>query len=174
MKNYIALLRGINVGGHKKIAMATLREVLAQSGLENVKTYIQSGNVSFQSSNTDSSALENNINKAILDGFGFEVPVFVRTKSEIKTILDDCPFNEEKKVASYFIVLNERPEQSLITETTQLIFPNEEFIITKNCIYIFYALGAGKAKLGVNWFEKKLKVKATARNYKTMVKLLSL
>ncbi len=174
MKVYIALLRGINVGGHKKVPMAELREVLTTSGLENVKTYIQSGNIIFQSSQEDKGKLEVLIHKAIMTRFGFDVPILVRSKEEVKAILDDCPFSEEKKVVSYFIMLSETPEKNLIDETAKQIFPNEEFVITNNCIYIFYALGAGKAKLGINWFEKKLKVKATARNYRTMAKLIEM
>ncbi len=174
MKVYIALLRGINVGGHKKVPMAELREVLTTSGLENVQTYIQSGNVIFQSSEENKVKLEAIINKAINAHFGFNVPVLVRSKEEIKAILDDCPFPEEKKVVSYFIMLSETPKKDLIDETSKQILPNEEFVITNNCVYIFYALGAGKAKLGINWFEKKLKVKATARNYRTMAKLIDM
>ncbi len=174
MKVYIALLRGINVGGHKKVPMAELREVLTTSELENVQTYIQSGNVIFQSSEENKVKLEAIINKAINAHFGFDVPVLVRSKEEIKAILDDCPFPEEKKVVSYFIMLSETPKKDLIDETSKQILPNEEFVITNNCVYIFYALGAGKAKLGINWFEKKLKVKATARNYRTMAKLIDM
>jgi len=174
MKTYIALLRGINVGGHKKVPMAELRALLTKSGLEDVQTYIQSGNVIFQSSEADKGKLEISIHNSIKHHFDFDVPVLVRSKEEIETILDACPFPEEKKIASYFIMLSEAPEKNLIEEISKEILKGEEFIITKNCIYIFYALGAGKAKLGVNWFEKKLKVKATARNYRTMVKLLSL
>ena len=174
MKTYIALLRGINVGGHKKVPMAELRGLLTKSGLKNVLTYIQSGNVIFQSSEANKGKLKAIINKTITARFGFDIPVLVKSKEEIKAILDNCPFPEEKKGVSYFIMLSEIPEKDLIDETSKQIFPEEEFIITKNCIYIFYALGAGKAKLGVNWFEKKLKVKATARNYRTMAKLLEM
>jgi len=174
MKTYIALLRGINVGGHKKVPMAELRELLTKSGLVNVKTYIQSGNVIFQSSEEDKVKLGAIIHEAIISHFGFNVPILVSCKDEIKAILDNCPFPEEKEVESYFILLSEIPEKDLIDEISQQAFSNEEFIITNSCVYIFYTLGAGKAKLGINWFEKKLKVKATARNYRTMVKLLSL
>ena len=174
MKIYIALLRGINVGGHKKVPMAELRELLNKSGLENVKTYIQSGNVIFQSSEENKDNLEALIHKVILDHFGFDVPILIRTKDEIEIILDNCPFPEEKKIESYYIMLSEAPDKNLANETSQQKFANEEFSITNNGVYIFYTLGAGKAKLGINWFEKKLKVKATARNYRTMVKLLSL
>lgn len=174
MKTYIALLRGINVGGHKKVPMAELRELLTKSGLENIKTYIQSGNVIFQSQENDIKVLEHKIQNAILIHFGFEVSILVRTNNDIESIFNNCPFSEEKKVSSYFIILNEAPEKDLLDVISKQTTPNEEFSINKNCVYIFYALGAGKAKLGVNWFERKLKITATARNYKTMVKLLSL
>ena len=154
--------------------MAELRELLTKSGLENVKTYIQSGNVIFQNDEKDSKVLENKIQKAIMTQFGFEVPIFVRSKNEIEAILNDCPFSEDKKVSSYFIILSETPEKGFMDEISKQTSPNEEFVIAKNCVYIFYSLGAGKAKSGVNWFERKLKITATARNYKTMVKLLSL
>lgn len=171
---YIALLRGINVGGHKKVPMAELRDLLTKSGLENVKTYIQSGNVIFQSAEENRSKIERHIKDAISNYFGFEVAILVTTKDDIDVILKACPFSEEKKIASYFILLSEPPKTSLVNVIAKEQLPNEEFIITNNCVYIYYALGAGKAKLGVNWFEKKLKVKATARNYRTMLKLLSL
>ncbi len=174
MNIYIALLRGINVGGHKKVPMAELREVLTNSGLKNVQTYIQSGNVIFQSSEENIDKLEAVINRTINTHFGFDIPVLVKSKEEIKAVLEDCPFPEKKKITSYFIMLSETPEKDFIDEISKQIFPNEEFVITKNCVYIFYTLGAGKAKLGINWFEKKLKVKATARNYRTMAKLINL
>lgn len=98
----------------------------------------------------------------------------MRTKDEIESILTSCPFPEEKKIGSYFILLNQAPEKGLVDETLKKTFPNEEFIITNNCVYIFYTLGAGKAKLGINWFEKKLKVKAIGRNYRTMAKLIEM
>ena len=78
MNTYIALLKGINVGGHKKVPMADLRELLSKSGFENVQTYIQSGNVILQSNNSDISKIESDIEKSIEDYFGFEVSVLVK------------------------------------------------------------------------------------------------
>ena len=174
MKTYIALLRGINVGGHKKVPMAELRELLTKSGLEKVQTYIQSGNVIFQSVEVNKNKLEAVIHNAITSHFGFEVPVLVRTREDIKTIFDDSPFLEEKKVNSYFTMLSEIPEKDLVDEASQKTYPNEEFVILKDCIYFFSAIGYGNAKFNLNFFERKLKINATSRNYKTMVKLLSL
>jgi uncharacterized protein (DUF1697 family) len=174
LKIYIALLRGINVGGHKKVPMADLRSLLTKSGLENVQTYIQSGNIIFQSSDEDIKALEDSIQKSILNQFGFKVPVLLRTRGDLQKIFDNCPFSEDKKVDSYFTMLSEAPDKDLIAEASQKTYPDEEYVTLNDCIYFYCANGYGKAKFNLNFFERKLKVNATSRNYKTMVKLLSL
>lgn len=174
MIKYIALLRGVNVSGQKKIPMAELREILTKIGLENVLTYIQSGNVIFQSLETDQSTLELKIHNAIKSYFGFEVPVLVLSPSELKKIFDSSPFPKEKKENSYFMMLYSKADKDLVDNISELSYPNEEFKITDKAVYFYCSVGYGKAKLGNNFFERKLKVTATARNYKTMVKLLSL
>lgn len=173
MKTYIALLRGVNVSGHKKILMADLRTLLEKSGLENVKTYIQSGNVIFTSLEKKETVSDIIFN-IILKQYGWEVPVLVLTSTELKSVLNNCPLLEEKKEKSYFILLKSKPSTETVIESSKLSSPKEEFVITNSCIYIYYDLGAGKGKLGINFFERKLKVKATARNYRTMKKLLEL
>ena len=174
MITYIALLRGINVGGHKKVPMATLRDLLTTSGLENVKTYIQSGNVIFQSKIKDSKVLEYSIQKIILENFGFKIPILISTREELKIIFDNCPFSEDKKTQSYFIMLDAIPSKKLVEAASEKTYPDDQYKILNDCIYLFCAKGYGKAKFNLNVFENKLNVNATARNYKTMVKLLSL
>ncbi|MCF7567171.1 DUF1697 domain-containing protein [Sabulilitoribacter arenilitoris] len=174
MHTYIALLKGINVGGHKKVPMAELRELLTKSGFKNVKTYIQSGNVVFQSSETNLQNLENNIQKSIFDKFGFEVYVMVRTRADLQRIFNDSPFSEEKKVKSYFSMLHKTPESELVKAASEKIYDGEEYYIINDCIYFYCEKGYGKAKFNMNFFERKLKTIGTARNYNTMVKLLSL
>jgi len=174
MKTYIALLKGINVGGHKKVPMADLRELLTKSGFENVQTYIQSGNVILQSSKSDISVIEKNIQESIMDHFGFEVSVLVKTRSDLKRIFEDSPFSEEEKKASYFIMLHNTAEDDLVKVASEKVYEGEEYKILKDCIYFFCEKGFGQAKFNANFFERKLKTFATARNYNTMVKLLSL
>lgn len=174
MKTYIALLKGINVGGHKKIPMAELRELLTKSGFENVQTYIQSGNVVFQSSKGDILAIEKKIQKDILDYFGFEVSVLVMTPLELKRIFDTSPFSEEKKKASYFMMLHDTPTDNLVKIASEKVYEGEAYKIIKNCIYYFCDKGLGQSKFDANFFERQLKTFTTARNYNTMVKLLSL
>lgn len=174
MTKYIVLLRGINVSGQKRIPMADLRGLLAKSGLEKVQTYIQSGNVIFESPEIEKKNLETLIHEAILTYFGFDVPVLVLKPEELKRIFDNCPFTQEKKEHSYFTMLFSSPEKELVREASKMTYPHEEFVITNDCIYFYCSIGYGKAKYNNNFFERKLKVTATARNYKTVVKLLSL
>jgi len=174
MKTYIALLRGINVGGHKKISMAELRELLSKVGLKDVQTYIQSGNVVFKSSEGNKEKLKLKIHNAIKKHFGFEVPVLVKTPERLQQIFDECPFPEEKKVNSYFTALYTIPDNNLVEGVSQISYPNEEFVITESCIYYFCSVGYGNAKFNSNFFERKLKTTATARNYRTMVKLIAM
>lgn len=174
MKTYVALLRGINVGGHKKVPMAELRDLLTKSGFANVQTYIQSGNVVFQSSRAVVSEIENSIQKAILDKFGFEVSVIVKTNKQLEVIFEASPFSEKKIDQSYFILLSKIPESNLLKEVAELSFENEEIIIKSDCLYFYTSKGYGNTKFNMKTYERKLKVSGTARNYNTMVKLLSL
>lgn len=173
MKTYIALLKGINVGGHKKVPMAELRDLLTNAGFQNVQTYIQSGNAIFQASEK-ASELETKIENLISIQFGFEVSVIIKSNKELQSILDASPFSKEKKEKSYFILLNGIPESNLVEEVDQLIYENEEIIIKNDCLYFYCSTGFGKTKFNMNSYERKLNVTGTARNYNTMVKLLSL
>lgn len=174
MKTYIVLLKGINVGGHKKVPMAELREQMSKSGFEQVQTYIQSGNVILKSSEKSTLIIEKTIKNVILNHFGFEVYVLVMTRFDLKRIFDNCPFSEGKKKASYFMMLHDAPNEASIKVASEKIYEGEEFVIINDCIYFFCAKGYGQAKFNVNFFERKLETFATARNYNTMVKLLSL
>ena len=174
MQTYIALLRGINVGGHRKVPMAELRELFVKSGMKNVKSYIQSGNVVFQSSNKDSEVLETTIKKNILDKFGYDVPVLVKTKEDLAIIYNNCPFIDAEKTESYFVFLSAIPDKILVEEASQKTYPDDVYVILNDCIYLFCSKGYGLTKFNLSYFEKKLNINATARNYKTMVKLLAL
>jgi len=174
LKTYIALLRGINVGGHKKVPMAELRELLTKSGLENVSTYIQTGNIFFQTSEKSILNIEAIIQKAIIDHFGFEVSVLVKTREDLKRIFNACPFSEEKKKRSYFTILHSIPNAELVKVASEKVYEGEEYQIINDCIYYFCEKGYGKAKFNMNLFQRKLKTKATARNYRTMAKLLEM
>lgn len=174
MIKYVALLKGVNVGGHKKVPMADLRELLAASGFADVKTYIQSGNVILKSSKTNLQNLEVKIQELILKKFGFEVSVLVKTQQSLQRIFDDCPFDQEKKVKSYFTFLQMTPDDELVKIASAKVYEGEAYKIINDCIYFYCEKGYGKAKFNINYFERQLKTIATARNYNTMAKLLSM
>jgi len=174
MKTYIAFLRGINVGGKKKVLMAELRDLLTDFGLKNVKTYIQSGNIIFNSEDKETIKLEEEISNIIQLHFGFDVPVLVKTYQELEQIFYACPFSEEKKQKSYFSLLYSVPNEAIQDDISKMDYQNDLVEITQKCVYLYPALGYGKSKYNNNFFERKLKVTATARNYKTLVKLLEL
>ncbi len=172
MQTHIALLRGINVGGHKKLKMADLKLLFEDLGFQDVVTYIQSGNVVFSAKETD--GLAERISKEIEKRFGWQVPVLVKTAAAVAKILADCPFNKEKKADAYFMLLATQPQKKLMEAVSEISYPNEEFVLSPECVYIHYGNGAGNAKLNNNFFEKKLNVAATTRNYRTLVKLVEL
>lgn len=177
MKTYIALLRGINVSGHKKIRMVDLRLMMENLGFENVQTYIQSGNVIFKSGEPKSEKLEDQVKTGIADAFGFDVPVLVKKRAEIEQILQDSPFTKVEDLESnriYYTLLRQEPEKSSIANLNPNDYPNELFHITRNCVYLNCTKGAGKAKLNNNIIERKLGVSATTRNHRTMLKLIEL
>lgn len=174
MKTYIALLRGINVGGHRKVPMADLRELFLKSGFQNVRTYIQSGNVIFKSTELNISKIESLITESILNHFGFNVPSIVKTKEQLQVIFNNCPFSQKQKAQSYFTLLSDIPNKELVIKLNEKVYPNETFYIVNNCIYFYSSVGYAKAKYSNNFFEKYLNLNATARNYKTIVKLLAM
>ena len=177
MKTYILLLRGINVSGHNKIKMADLKNMLENIGLESIKTYIQSGNVVFNSGEEDPSILEQKVHSAIYNEFGFEVPVLILESNCFIAIIDKSPWDENEDFEEnkcYFVLLKNTPKIELIQLLEAEKFSNEVFSITKKCVFLKCNNGYGKAKCNNNFFEGKLKVQATTRNYKTMVKLLGM
>ncbi len=174
MQTYIALLRGINVSGQKKVPMAELRKLFNNLGFEKVSTYIQTGNVLFQTLENNATVLETKIHNAIKSHFGFDVSVIVKTRKELQTVFDASPFPKAIKEKSYFIILDKIPNPKLVQEADKITYENERFVIIKDCLYFHSAAGYGNSKFNMNLFERKLIVIGTARNYNTMVKLLSL
>ena len=177
MKTYIALLRGINVGGQKKMPMVEVRKMMTNIGFKDVQTYIQSGNIIYRSESNSTIEMEGMIQGAIENTFGFDVPVLVKSVNEIQYILTKNPYNNENDLAKnrvYFVLLQDTPDAELVKTFKSMDFPNEKFMVFNTCVYLCCKNGYGKAKLSNNFIERKLKVKATARNYRTMNKLLEL
>lgn len=177
MIKYIALLRGINVSGQKLIKMDALRSSLDKLGYENIQTYIQSGNIVFDSPETDQKNLESQIHNNIEDTFGFDVPVIVRSKEEWTETFSNNPFindRNEEITKLYVTILAEEPKEENFKVLQDFHSGPEEFIKVGLNLYLFYVNGAGKSKLDHNTIERKLKVKGTTRNWKTTTKLMEM
>ncbi len=171
MTLYIALLRGINVGGHKVIKMADLKRVFESIGLKQVKTYIQSGNIVFESEE-DINFLKDRIQSEIKNEFDFDVPVMLRTYGEFINIIKQCPYEvhsllegESVHVAFLANVLSEEESSQLLTFKSEL----EDCYIDEKVAYLFFKNSIRNSKL-MNQFQK-LHTPATVRNWRTVNKL---
>ncbi len=177
MVGYIALLRGINVGGRRKILMADLRDLLAQMGFSNIATYIQSGNIYFQSSIIDKEKLENLIEKAIKTNYEFDVPVIIRTTSEINSIIAENPYIGQEGITNdnlHLIFLKSHPKPEYHKLIPSSNFLPDKFEIIGNNIFIYCEGKVSQSKITNTIFEKKLKVITSTRNWKTVIKLQEL
>jgi uncharacterized protein (DUF1697 family) len=178
MQNYIAILRGINVSGQKKILMEDLRDLLKEMKLQDAKTYIQSGNIVFKSEGKLSNEkLAAKIESGIKKKFGFDVPVIVRSEAEWKKAMASNPFLKDKKAnpeRMYITFLSAAPEKKLADDLRSFSSQPDQFHIAGSEIFLHCPVSYGETKLSNNFFEKKLKVKATTRNWKTVNALLEM
>jgi len=175
MNRKIGILRGINVGGKRKILMADLKSICEKLGLKNVTTYIQSGNLIFNSDKTNSE-LENDLERAITDKYGFDVPVIVRAEIELKNSISNNPFFEKGADIKqlHLTFLKEKPNKENIEKILTFNYEPDKFKIDDKDAFIFCAGKYHESKLTNNFFEKQLKVGATTRNWKTVMKLSEL
>jgi len=174
MPKYIVLLRGINVSGQKKIKMAELREHLAELEYSNVETYIQSGNIILKTDIHEKNEIQKSINYLITDKYGFNVEVFVKTPADLQHVLDNNPFINERNLdieRIYYTFLEKEPDITNVQKLAEYSFPPEEYILDGVNLYFYSPDGYGRAKMNNNFFENKLKVFATTRNWKTVKKL---
>lgn len=175
MAKYISILRGINVGGNRKILMKELKVLFEKLGFAEVETYIQSGNVVFESEKKLSNAdLEVKIQQAITETFGFDVPVIIRAADEWAKSIANNPFWKEEDAdidRLHLTCLKEVPSPELLEKIKLFQFLPDRYEIIGKDVFIFCAAGYGTSKLTNPFFESKLKVQATTRNWKTVMKL---
>ena len=175
MAVYVALLRGINVGGHTKVSMSALRDVFAGLGHDDVTTYLQSGNVVFQAT-AKATALAKQIEKAITTDLGLEVSVLLRTDKELAKVAQANPFLDRAKELTHLHVtfLADKPKASLAAAVETPSGESGEFSIAGREVYLHTPGGYGRSKLTNAYFEKALGVPATSRGWKTVMALVDL
>jgi len=174
MRTYIALLKGINVSGQKLIKMDDLRNSFSSLGFVNTRSYIQSGNIIFET-NFQADTIENMIARKIEHDFGFQVPVLVYSVEKWKQMIDNNPFLGKSEMDISFLhisFLSKSPTNYNIESLNKKKLESEEFHITENAVYLYCPHGYGKTKLNNGFWETQLRVIATTRNWKTATEIL--
>lgn len=170
MKTFISMLRGINLGAKNRIAMPALKNLYETLDLANVVTYVQSGNVVFDSPQADEAQLADALTTVIQQTLGLDVPVLVRDRDCFERLIVGNPFVARDEDATKFHItfLAELPAPAL---TEKLAVPpgcTDEFVLEDRELYLFCPGGYGETKLSNSFFERKLKTIATTRNWKTV------
>lgn len=173
---YVALLRGVNVGGKRKLPMANLVRVFQDAGCTNVRTYIQSGNVVFESPSTTIESVSSSIEKELLRKMGFNVPIVIRTAAELAKVARSNPYlsagSDEKLL--YVIFLANKPTRAQIGSLDPHRSPGDLFQVVGSEIYLHFPNGTARSKLTVDYFDGKLDTISTMRNWRTVLSLIEM
>jgi len=177
MNKYLSILRGINVSGQKIIKMDSLKSLFEIQNFSNVKTYIQSGNIIFCSEINNKIKVEQRVEKIINDKYNFTVPAIILSYNDLQNIITNNPFSQNGNFdfsKLYVTFLKTAPDKSLAKNILNIASSSDQFEFLNNSIYLYCPNGYGKTKFNNNFFENKLNVSATTRNWKTINKLLEI
>ena len=169
-QTFAALLRGINLGGTNKLPMRDLEGLFGSLGHEQVATYIQSGNVVFRSAGSDAKRVAAAIESAVAEQFGLDVRVFLRTHAELEAVRSGCPYDD----AVHVVFLDRAPSSADVKALDPNRSPGDSFDVVGPEIYLNLPTGAGRTKLTLNWFERRLGIAGTQRNWNTLLKLIAM
>jgi uncharacterized protein (DUF1697 family) len=171
MPIYAAMLRGINVGGNKKIKMDKLRSSFEALGLEQVKTYIQSGNVVFKTTKISPLALSRKLEERILGDFGFSVSVISRTADEIGNTIANNPFFNQPGIDPerlHVAFLSQAPVPTALKKLSDLTLAPDRSLCPGKEVYLYFPNGVSGSSLWKHPLDRVLSVEATMRNWKTV------
>jgi uncharacterized protein (DUF1697 family) len=174
MPTYVALLRGINVGGRNLVAMSDLRELFETLGFAGAKSLLQSGNVVFKSDRLTGAKLEKLLERETAARLGVAAGFVVRSAAEIQQVVVDNPFPKEAKVDPGHLVvmfLKAAPEPEKVRALQAAIKGPEYMRCNGNHLHVVYPDGIGRSKLTSNLIEQKLGTRGTGRNWNTVLKL---
>lgn len=175
-RTYIVLLRGVMPSGKNRIPkMSLLREVLEEGGFEEVRTYIQSGNIVLRSALSPEETGEK-VSSLIRENIGADLSVVVKTAEEIRQVLEGNPFVAEKydMARLFFTLFNDTLDRAKAQELADQDFGEEEFAYTDHAMYMYLPRDASRSKLSNNFLERKLKITTTTRNLNTLKRLLKM
>ena len=173
MTTYAGFLRGIYVGGHKKVPVGELRQLMADLGWSDVRTYLQSGNAVFT---TGESAPGPRLERALADHFGFEVRCLVRTAAELRAVADACPYPAAELDPAKLLVLflEEEPEEGHFDSLDAAAFAPDTFHHVGGAVYCYFPDGMGRSKLPAALESVRPAVTMTGRNWRTVQRLTEL
>jgi uncharacterized protein (DUF1697 family) len=176
MTTYVALLRGINVGGRTKVGMDDLRRLFVALGHADVKSYVQSGNVLFSSPVEESSRLADDIQRRIARDLGVTVTVLLRTRDDLAYVVANNPFlSRETDLAKLHVTfLADAPDHERVARLDTPSGGPDEFSLAGREVYLHCPRGYGRTKLNNAYLERRLGVAATTRNWNTVTKLCDL
>lgn len=171
----IVLLRGINLGSRNRVAMPTLRKLLADAGFEDVRTYVQSGNVVL-TSELKPDALARQCERLIADELGLRIDVVVRTRAELASVVRRNPLGKVADDPKRYQVtfLAGKPPRKLVDELAAVAEPPERFEAHGRELYAWHPAGVARSKLWAKLGGRNLGITATSRNWTTVEKLLEL
>jgi uncharacterized protein (DUF1697 family) len=172
---HIVMLRGINLGPNRRVPMAELRALFSEAGYEDVRTYVQSGNIVLRST-AKPAELERDAARLISERFGFDVPVIVRTRTDLAGVVKRNPLGEVVDDPKRYQVsfLSAEPDSSVSGRLESLAAETEAVVIHGREIYAWHPDGVARSKLWNELAGKKLGVTATARNWTTVTTLLEM
>jgi uncharacterized protein (DUF1697 family) len=177
MATHIALLRAVNLGSHNKIAMADLRALIADLGLRDPHTLLNSGNVVFSEGKKSCAQVEQLLERGIQKSLGMDTEFFVRNAAEWGRIVDGNPFDREAKDDPghlLLLALKSKPSATAISALEDAIKGRETFRVAGTHAYFVYPDGVGRSKLTVSLIERKLGTAVTGRNWNTVLKIRAL
>jgi uncharacterized protein (DUF1697 family) len=173
---HVALLRGINVGGRNKLRMADLRALLEDLGAEDVATYIQSGNAVFSASAKLAKTAAARLSERLSADFGLDVPVVLRTASDLRAVLDADPFAAEgvDEKSLHVAFLADRPSAARARTLEPDRSPPDRFALVGRELFLCCPNGLARTKLTSQWMDARLGTTATVRNRRTVRAILEL
>lgn len=177
MPVYIALLRGINVGPHKRMKMEKLRASCESAGFSDVTTYIQSGNIVFRAANLRPQALAKKLGECILRDFGFAADVITKTCEEMQAIVESNPLLRARGVDPaklHVVFLSERPSLAALKKLRALTLSPDQTRDAGKEIYFYFPNGVSGSSLWKHPLDKVLSVSGTMRNWNTVNKLYAM
>ena len=174
MGTFIALLRGINVGGHNQLPMVTLRELLTALGYRDVVTYIQSGNVILDSDD-DPTEIATTIEASLAGDLGLDVAVIIRTPAEVPAAVTASPYVAYPDPSRVFIAfLAASPDPAAVAATDPHTYDPDTFAVVGREVHVHCPSGLGRSKLSNAWLERQLGVPSTMRNLNSVGRILAL